>query len=68
VGVGTEEYLELIEAIAETPPEKLSKRALHCDAAFEFDAGFDAIQDYMDWLKAVCSKHRGNYRRKLGSP
>jgi hypothetical protein len=39
VGLGTEEYLELIGAIAETPPEKLSKQARYCDVALEFDAG-----------------------------
>jgi hypothetical protein len=31
---------------------------------YEFDDGFDHIQEWQPWLTAVCEKHRDSYYRK----
>ncbi len=61
-----DEYAELVKGVVSIHPEKFSNNARYCKIQFEFDSTFDDIANHLDWLKAVCQKHRENYHRRKG--
>ena len=60
-----EEYDELKNAVLSIPPGDLKDFARYSDIQFEFDSEFDSIQDRIEWMVAMCNKHRESYHQKL---
>lgn len=59
------EYAELIEAILGTPLEYVAPQARYAHMKPRIDRTFDDIQDYTDWMFAVCEEHRDSWQNKL---
>ncbi len=60
-----EEYYELKDAVLSVIPKELKNFARYSNIQFEFDSEFDSIQDWMEWVVAVCDKRRENYHQKI---
>ena len=59
------EYSHLIAAVKETRVESLRAPARYAQVAYMFDAAFDGISDYVEWMYAACAKHRASYHEEL---
>lgn len=61
--VSEQEYQDLVEAVRTVAPKTLRRKARYADKAYTFDPSFDHHQDYFDWMRAVCAKHRTESRK-----
>jgi hypothetical protein len=59
------EYQALVAAVRAIAPKNLKKRARYAGLPFLSDPAFDHHQDYFDWVREVCEKHRAAWRAKL---
>lgn len=64
--LSSEEYDRLVQEISELDPGSLGDAARYTRVKYAFDPGFDAIQDHVSWLLAVCEKYRDSYRQRQG--
>lgn len=58
------DYHELVRVVKMTDPHQLKGRARFIDVQFQFDSDFDHIHDHMEWVAAVCDKHREAYQKR----
>jgi len=58
-----QEYRDLVTAVRTVVPKHLRPRARYADRPYRFDSSFDHHQDYFDWLREVCAKHRPGAHR-----
>jgi hypothetical protein len=63
--ISEEEYNELVKAVRETPVSELIPYARYAYLQMRFDNEFDFIVDRMEWMKAVCDKHRDGWHAEL---
>ncbi len=63
--ISREEYDELLAAVTNTPLSEIQPHARYADLPLKIDHEFDQIQDRQEWSKAVCGKHRDNWKREL---
>ncbi len=63
--VSKEEYDELIVAVVNTPVTEIQPLARYADIPLKIDHQFDHIQDRIEWVRAVCGKHRDNWHDEL---
>jgi ribA/ribD-fused uncharacterized protein len=54
------EYDQLTEAIRSSPFNRLRRRARFAGRQFTFDDSLDHINDYQEWVEAVCDRHQRN--------
>jgi hypothetical protein len=69
--ISREEYDELIADLEKTPVSEIRPNARYADLPLKIDREFDHIQDRIEWVKAVCAKHRDGWHdelRKIQSP
>jgi hypothetical protein len=64
--ISEEEYNELVKAVRNTPVSELIPYARYAFVQMKFDHEFDFIVDHMEWMKAVCDKHRDVWHAELG--
>lgn len=64
--ISREKYDELVVAVRNTPISKICSHARYAQVPMRVDPEFDHIQDRIEWLKAVCAKHRDRWHRELG--
>jgi hypothetical protein len=60
--MSTEEYAALLPRVLKPDLDAVRTLSRFGHAAWKLDPEFDEIEDRLDWLKAVCDKHRGTYR------
>ena len=65
VELSREEYDDLAAAVRSVPVPGLRRRDRYAHLQFKFDPSFDHLTDYMDWMRAVCEKHRDQWREEL---
>src|SRR5258708_27504415 len=58
-----DEYTVLADAIVNTPKAELKPHSLYATWPLTNDHSFGDIQDRMEWVRAVCAKHRDSCRR-----
>ncbi len=63
--IGHDEYDELVKGVAVLDPRTLGPAARYVEMAFIFDHSFDTIETHLEWLAAVCAKHRDAYHARL---
>ena len=63
--IGPDEYDELAKDLATLDPRTLGDAARYGDLAFTFDASFDDLPTRVEWLVAVCEKHRDEYHERI---
>ena len=65
--IGQDEYDELVRGLGALDPRTLGEAARYGDFTFTFDASFDDIRTRLEWLAAVCEKHRDAYHERIKS-
>lgn len=60
--IGQKQYDILLNQVLTTPPNELEGKSRFNFVKFIQDESFDSIQEQLDWLEAVCNKHRERYR------
>lgn len=63
--ISEEEYLQLSEAVQNTPISEIKPHARYAFLAMKFDQSFDQIEEWQDWFRAVCQKHRNAWHEEL---
>jgi hypothetical protein len=63
--ISKEEYAALTEAVRQTPISEIQPSARYAELPMTFDPKFDHIQDRIEWLSAVCRKHRDSWHDEL---
>ncbi len=60
-----DEYTVLADAIVNTPKAELKPHSRYAMWPLTIDHSFDDIQDRMEWVAAVCAKHRDSWHARL---
>lgn len=63
--ISEEEHAALVDAVFSTPRSEIAPHARYAWFPRQIDHSFDHIQDYVEWLTAVCEKHRDSFHQKL---
>jgi hypothetical protein len=59
------EYQDLVAAVRSVAPNVLRGRARYADIPYTFDPSFDRHQDYFDWMRDVCVRHRAAWHAAM---
>lgn len=63
--ISADEYAALVDAVQHTPISEIKPHARYASLPFKFDHSFDELSDWLDWIKAVCKKHRKEWHEQL---
>jgi hypothetical protein len=63
--ISTDEYEELAEAVRHTPVSEIRPHARYAWLQMKFDVEFDHLTDRIEWMRAVCEKHRDAWHAEL---
>lgn len=63
--ISDEEYRQLAEAVQSTPISQIKPHARYAFLPMKFDHSFDDIEEWQDWFRAVCQKHRNAWHEEL---
>jgi hypothetical protein len=63
--ISAEEYSSLIGELRSTPLTEIKPHARYVWIPVKFDPSFDHIQEWIEWMKAVCRKHRDSWHEEL---
>lgn len=59
------EYAALVEAIQRTPITEIKPHARYAFAPMKFDHSLDDIEEWLEWFRASCQKHRESWHDEL---
>lgn len=59
--ITADEYRALLAAIRDTPVDSLRAQARYASVPLSVDPAFDGITDRVEWIMAVCQKHRDSW-------
>ena len=63
--ISEEEYRLLAEAVQSTPISQIKPHARYAFVPMKFDHSFDHMEEWQDWFRAVCQKHRNAWHEEL---
>jgi len=59
------EYSALVEAVQSTPISEIKPYARYAFVPMKFDHSLDGIEEWLDWFRASCHKHRAAWHEEL---
>jgi hypothetical protein len=62
--VTQEEYGTLVQAVKDTPLSEIKPYARYAWLPMKFDSSFDHIADWVEWMAAICAKHRDGWHEE----
>ena len=63
--ISQDEYAALVGAIQRTPISEIKPHARYAFVPMEIDHSFDEIAEWLEWVGAVCKKHREKWHSEL---